>query len=501
MKKLLVYSLLLLQACLWISCYKDKGNYTYHDLNEITFQNIDTTNGYTAVFGNTLSITPKIIGTLDPDGTSRVYKYEWTYDKGADPDTVISVSRDLNVKINVPPGTYVLQYKVTDSLTNVSYHIRTRVNVTTDVFEGYFVLNDVNGVSRLDMLSYQATPKTFTQYTDVLKKMGSSLPPQGKPYQVFCVETAYPGYGTPDSYYIYLLTASGTNRIQSETFAWDAQKTLLYEMFGNVPNDFKAERFTCEMVNGTSPTNLMYAANNAYMRTSNSGFVFQYLPVNAYQGGIGTFKVSPYMVTDGYESILFNMDKRTFVDLYGNTATSVNDVAPALNYPTGKDLVFMTRNYTENCHAILKDPAGSNYYIARFIIGAATTYYDQIMGTDIALATNFAVSPDLGYLFYSVGGKVYEYDLSLKTSKLMIDKGAAQITYLDFQNFFARASKTTYTDWSKLLIVGSYDPGGPAGSNGTLEQYAVQPVNAQITLVNKWTGFGKIASVSYRERN
>ena len=82
----------------------------------------------------------------------------------------------------------------------------------------------------------------------------------------------------------------------------------------------------------------------------------------------------------------------------------------------------------------------------------------------------------------------------------MIDKGASPVTYLAFQQFSPNRSPATYGQWLRWLTVGYSDPAGTEGSNGTLEQYSVPDANEPLVLQKKWTGFGKITSVSYRER-
>jgi hypothetical protein len=133
-------------------------------------------------------------------------------------------------------------------------------------------------------------------------------------------------------------------------------------------------------------------------------------------------------------------------------------------------------------------------------MGVAPDYNQPITAPGFDQATKFAISPDRGYLFYSVGGKVYEYDLALKTAKLMLDKGADEITCLAFQRFFFRTLYTNYDEWCKLLSVGSFAASGSPATGGTLEHYYVPQVNGALELKNKWTGFGKITSIAYRER-
>lgn len=494
----LAYIIAFISICCCTACYKDKGNYSYEPINEVSVTQLDTVNGYLAYYGDTLKIDPVITGTIDKGGTGD-YTYEWSYQLPSNAITVISKEKNLRYKIDMLPGNYSLRLKVTDNKSGVLYHIRTNLQVSTEVYEGYMVLNEVNGMSRLDMLSYQTNTQQFTQITDVLAKMESHLPPQGKPVNIFCMQTAFTTNADASSFKIYLSTESGTSNLNSETFDYTETQDISYEMIGDVPDGFAATSFFGTLRFGSIPTVYMVAHNNVYIRQS-SFPAYPYAALNAYDGAAQPFKASPYVVASPDYCMIFNMDKRTFTRTATFNSSSVYDMLPALNYPTGKDLVYMEMSYSSVNHAIMKDPSTGAYSIIRFYLGSAPTYNDAITGTDIGKATCFAMSPDRGYLFYAVGGKVYEYDLSLKTSKLMLDKGSEEITYLSFQNFFFRTSKATYTSWANLLTVGSYNANGPEGANGTLEQYNVPPVNGQITLANRWTGFGKIKSIAYRER-
>ncbi len=475
------------------ACNKDQGNYVYNDINELSFESFDTVNGYSIFAGDSLKIYPKLIMTKDQDASVSDYSYEWSLhivESLRTYDSVISTEKNLVAKIMFSPGNYFLQYKVTDKTTGVPFHIRTNLMVSTPVYEGYLILNDVDGQSRLDMLSYDNVNHVFAQYTNVLGKMESSLPSQGEPYQVLCIN--YPTH--MGLYGIYLLTASGTNRLEEETFDWEPVNNIRYMMVGAIPEGFKVRRITAEMLYSRYPLLYLYSDESLYTHDPFNLPMFTYIPLNNYGNISQPFRVSPYVATNGNNAVMYDMDNRNFVTA-AYRSKSVTEVSAALNYPTGYDLVYMERNYSNNVYAILQDPSTSKYYLLRFVIGKAQTYFEEITGTDFANATHYAISPDLGYLFYSVGGKLYEYDLSLKTSILMLDKVGEEITYLSFQNFYNRTGNTNYGNWAKLLTVGSYD-----GSNGTLELYSVPSVNGQIVRTNQWTGFGKIVSVAYRER-
>jgi len=505
MKRYLFYGMILAIALSIASCVKDNGNYTYHAINEVTVSNFDTIIGYQVGYGDTLTINPTLNFTRDKSGTG-VYVYQWSFLLGsaAQPpvrDSVISTSKNLSAVIKLSPGTHSLQYYVRDSSTGVTFQTRTNINVTTDVYEGYMLLNNVNGQSRLDMLSYNNAKSSFTQYIDVLKKMGSTVPMTGAPYKVYCAQYTLPNIN-PENYGIFLLSSAGANRIDQETFAYDSTMNVRSMFIGNVPSNFAPQNMVMEGSFGLAyPLIYLFDGNgNIYSYSVFSGYAFHYTPLNTYSASGTPFNVAPYGVTTGSTGTFYNSDKKGFVTAASYNSNFLTDAGATLNYPTGYNMIYMDKDYNNNAFAIMKDPATSNTYLVRFPIGGAVNYNQQIVGTDIDKATCFAISPALGYLFYSVGGKVYEYDPSLKTSILMVDKGSSNITYLNFQHFFNRTNSTVnknYSTWANYLSVASY---GSSPTSGTFELYSVPPVNGQILLVNGWTGFGQITSVSYRER-
>jgi hypothetical protein len=483
----------------FVSCYKDKGNYDYQAVNELAFSNIDTAKGYTVALGETLSITPQVTGTQDPAGSGKSYTYEWSLDF-LGKDSVLSREKNLSTKLVMPPGKYTLQFKVTDQQTGIRFHTRAQLLITTTIFEGYLVMNEVNGKTRLDMLSYYRTDDRFAQLTDVLSLMNSTVPVQGKPRQVFCIETEALRV-TPQTYRIYLVTETGTYKIDPETFGYNKLNDFRYEMVGTLPGNFSPVHLNGSLQYQFMPATFLMEGNNVYTRTY-EGIVFPYVPVNVYAGAAKPFKAFPQVAAydDGFT--LFNMDSRTFTSA---TLGSINvmDIPPGNGFPEGKDMVYMEDHPSTGLgYAVMKDPGLPNYHLLRFYPGYGfADYFEPVNAVDFDKATHFAASPELGYLFYSVGGKLYEYDPFLQQSFLMLDKGNAEITYIAFQKFFNPNFYSKYTEFGNLLTVGTLNPSGSEGSNGMLEQYVVPPVNAALQKKHTWTGFGKITSVSYRERN
>lgn len=515
MNKLLIRSLYILATVVVIaSCAKDKGNYDYHEINEVDIDNFDSENGYQVLFGEVLSISPALKMTQNPSPEN--YTYEWSLRlpgvQGVNGkparDSVLSTDQNFNKKVELAPGSYVLQYKVTDKTTNMRFQERANLTVTTDVYEGFLILSDVNNQSRLDMISAKKnSTDSLVQYTDVLAKMGSTLPMTGKPYQVNCMLWTRSNID-PLNYGIFVLNGAGTNRIHQETFAFAPTMNIRYQMLGNVPADFAAERITGKFSGAITISYLMYANGNMYTYSTSGGYIFKYEPVNIYTINSTPFRVSKYAATNGNQSLMYDMDGRNFVSLSTFSNATVAKLPDNFGYPTGYDLLYMEKDYNNVVFAIMQDPVTSKRYVLRVRLNLAFNvnngdYFKEITGTDIANATCFAMSPELGYLFYSVGGKVYEYDASLNSSILMVDRGAEEVTYLDFQFFYnalAAKANPNYRNWRNWLMVGSYNPAGPAGNNGTLKLFSVPPVNGQLVEKISFGGFGKIVSVSYRER-
>lgn len=504
MKKILYLTIATL--CVYCTaCNKDLGNYEYTEINKMGFSGIDSVSEVVA--GEVLRITPEIIHTSIARENNLAYEwstliadlgladYEWTDRE------VLSNERNLDVPINLSPGSYYLYYTVTDTETGLFHREQSRLEVTSDVYEGYLVLSDVGGKPRLDMLSYKVSDESMQLYVDILKRMGSPLVLEGEPLKVYC----YPYLGNP--YGIYIMTSESTDRVHPENFDYQINYNLSYDFLVGVNERVVAQNMvgTPNLIPGMT---WVYADGNVY--NAWRSFITQMFanPINAYRGGT-TFRVSPYIAGElnsfSPSVVMFNEEKQTFVKCQtnGSTSTDMYTDNPLFNYQVGMDLKYMEWNYGGSVHAILHDTANNKYYLARFTIAGVQSYWGEITADDFDQASHFAFSPQLGYLFYSVGDKLYEYDPSLNTSILMLDKQGKEITFLNFNYFFRRniaAKRSTYGVWENWLNVGSNDPTKLSDQSGTLEMFSVPPSNGMLVKENSIDGFGKIVSISYRER-
>ncbi|MFH6934777.1 PKD-like family lipoprotein [Flavobacterium sp. FlaQc-30] len=496
LKNIKAQTVLLALLFLSVSCSDDIGNYNYKNINEIKATGIEKT--YTVYSGDHLKIIPNLNPTLDDGNDPNRYTYEWS---AVDPliinpllaKTVIAKTKNLDIDLKLAPAKYTIYYFVKDNATGVTWQQEPfTLTVISSIYEGWLALGDVDGKARLDMVSILpnvAEPKIIT---DVLEKSGSDLKLSGKAVNVYCFKNPLL---TTLMYGIYVTASeSGTSRIDQDSFGWTPTQNIAYEMVdGSIPRNFGVDF----MKSALQSENFLYSKGNIYyfLRPMQIGYS---LPQNKVDIETKPFYAAPFIAENGGSTgspVFYDRDGHRFlryICVSGICSKMPQAVGTGtiLDWSnTNSDLVYMTTtpfNGYEN-FAVLKNISTGKYNLLRFNMGFVQTYYKEILNApDFDKATHFAVSPDSGYLFYTVGSKLYEYDNGTQSAKLMLDKGAEEITYIGFH-----ANSKTFAN---KLVVGSYS------TTGTLELYTVPPVNGALVLTNSYTGLCKIVDVAFRAR-
>ena len=128
---------------LFFSCYEDKGNYSYGELETIKISNVESE--YTKIYlDERLQIDPQV-ETSDPHAD---LKYKWTF-LG---DTIaLSSQLALDTFMSWKPASYNLVLQVTNSNTGYTVYKQTKVTVNTEFSIGWYVLKDDGSVADLDL--------------------------------------------------------------------------------------------------------------------------------------------------------------------------------------------------------------------------------------------------------------------------------------------------------------------------------------------------------------
>ncbi|RXM46905.1 PKD-like family lipoprotein [Flavobacterium sp. YO64] len=478
-------------------CSEDEGNYNYNAINEIAVTGVEK--AYTAYSGEYFKITPNLNATIDDGNNPDRYTYEWVVVSPskilADPTSVIllATTKDLDGILKLPSGKYDVYYFVKDKVTGVTWQQKPfELNVISSIYEGWLAIGNVDGKARLDMVSILPGIPEPRIITDVLDASGSALKLSGSAVEVSCF-----GAATASSAYGVYVTAteSGTARLDPNSFGWTQSQNFAYETLGGAfPTDFGVDFMQTP---GSGSENFVYSKGNIYYYYR--PFNIKYgLPQNILESETKPFYAAPFIATNSGASgmpVFFNNDTRSFVRFSyskGNCSPMppVAESTTTLDWNnTNSDLIYMTTSGFNGFEsfAVLKNRSTGKYNLLRFSRTLVQSYYKEILNApEFDKATKFAVSPDSGYLFYAVGGKVYEYDNGTQSAKLMINKGSEEITYIGFHAYARNADKK--------LVVGSY------GTTGKLELYTVPPVNGDLVLTDTYSGLCKIVDVAYRGR-
>lgn len=509
---------------LFTSCRKDLGNYEYVDINSLQIKGINAT--YNLATAENPNITPELTFSKDPGYDVGNYTFEWiSINENAasnEQRRLIHTKPNLDIPFPLGVGTYAIFYKVTEKATGVSWQKKFTIKVNGAYKGGWAVLSEINSNSRLDYFEYDhATgtyPKVYRDFTNQFADPVSGVPLQipGKPKFLTGWTTRTSATGNGNKYFLYIGTENNVSKINvSDGFNWKEQYAFKFETAGAMALDY---------VDYIIPnlTGEAYAYRDGDVFYANTTYQYAFgTPINRLSNN-AYFKVSKWQARSSYSQIasvllMYDITNKRFVR---NSGGATNSVSP-LPYTAGTsafdpnnvgmDLVWMGQTYAfgGRAYAVLKN--GSNkYYLARMNNAAAFAVYamDEISNCpDIAQAEQFAVDQQYGYLHYSVGGKVYQYDVDSKATKLMKDYGNLKVTLLKYNMGiyvrFPDAVNPVYaTTYGKRflpilsnLICATYDPAAP-GTSGKVEMFEVPQFNGAFKTFSTYDGFGKVADVT-----
>lgn len=529
----LLYILVLL---LVVSCYDDKGNYDYHEIAEITIENVPEV---IEVLGSSdhIVIEPKVTSSLEGEITDGNPNFEFTYKlekksggtlyNEAWVDLNPSKSLNLDTLAAFPADTYIGVFTVTDLRSGIQAVATFDIKVTSSTYEGWMILcneGDQNR-ARMDMISVISAERIIPAY-DLLTPLG--LPELKNATNI----GFYPNLYASPSDVIYVMSEEGAYKIDKETFKTDESWSIYLIDFIIPPTEGKIVDYV-SLNSGSvagSLVNFCVSNNgNAYAQVLGAaGAAFEY-PINtSMRGGTPEYKVAPYIGVsmarpgNGEAALFYDVDNQRFVGWKYGTSTDIQQTLTPLTDPenklfsfqTGMDLVYMesTRYSNGLVYSILQDASGKRVIYGINMSGNGFTQeakYENLDAVDFDKATAFAFHSQYPYLFYAVGNKVYLHNLGTNTTYLLdnISLGnQEEVTMLKF-NLYQQTQLTLLNNQSDEfmarqyeLMVGSYDTSVDGVNGGTLGFYTVDGVNNNVSKRTEYSGFAKIKDVVYRER-
>ena len=229
MMRNILFVLTIFMAVVVSGCFDDKGNYDYHEINELQVTGLPGEMQMKYRNVDTLRVTPGIEATADDGSMPDRYSFKWeavSQPKVGDIQTtsyVIGEERDLNYFVELPDGEYDVNCLVKDTITRVTWKGSFKLKVTTQLNEGWLVLSDVNGYARLDLISMSAKEDLVVR--DLLR----DAPQLKGPKRINTVfDMYYLQWGTDPRF--YLITETTTATLDVDTYEWDDGNDIRYEI-------------------------------------------------------------------------------------------------------------------------------------------------------------------------------------------------------------------------------------------------------------------------------
>ncbi len=417
---------------LGVSCYRDKGNYSYEDLNEIT---IDLPDQVAVQQGMLLEVEPKLLFALEENEENLSYEWVITVPTSADSvNVVLSTNRNFSERIDYSSGNiYPFSFKVTDNNTGVTYRKGLSLEVRTNYQPGYFVLEQDGEHS--DISFYNTGINEV--FHNVFSEVNPEIALKSKAIDLFSVD--YEGFSSPDG-----KVAAGN-------------MTMLFGEDWGYVIDYRS----CRVISGieqmfmTAPAVIrpQVLANNIEQTSTfvliNDGKIYR-----MYQSEGQTVFGEPLLAPDGSETacasfigsgvnlrglmgvLYFDEGKHRFYSRYQATNTTLNDVTGT--YVEGSDTLFYANKVNEDWELIGMPQGGMMntcyYMVFKAPDGIHTIKYDMAGGgfnrgplhkvteedaPGMGDSPCFAAPPmsNREQVYYANGNEIRLYDVLANTSR------------------------------------------------------------------------------------
>ncbi|MBB4035654.1 hypothetical protein GGR21_001549 [Dysgonomonas hofstadii] len=517
-----------------ISCYDDKGNYDYNDINEIEIEGIEEE--YSLRMEELLTIKPILKSSIQ--GNEANYKYQWIFlsiqiDKKLYYNYTFSNDKYLeDVWLQLPGGSYTAYYKITDTSTGIEWVSKNfKISISDEIASGILVLSDVNDKARVDFISYFNNELTLK--LDVLSIINSEYPDFGKPLSLSCYsDNNSPKMGATvedGRYAVTILTNTGAYRLHPGNFTYDPLYNLNYVFIGNPSDDFIAMRIA-EGGYLIDNSNNVYLYNYTYSTYWTVGIYVnttvdsKYINVSPMIGAVTPTSSYGGIVMYDTDNKSFIYQRGSFIKYSSYFSTSLEQTFNELEFKmnnTGKDLLYLFCRETEasvsmpKIYCILKDPVTEELFIGSFEFGNTIkqTMYAKIPLVDSENIREFAMGQNISktgnlnpFLYYRTDNKVYVYNINDGDNKVVYTAPDNNIiTTMKFLGNSRNVSSSS--EWLEDLMIATYDPAKPANSCGKLEVMKVTPLYGDLNINEyneekmEWTGFGKIVDIEWKSRS
>lgn len=532
MKMIYNRCIIAISMLLFVSCYEDKGNYTYSETEkiEITFPDNIVAMSRAEYVTFSPKVVSSIVGEIKADNSNYEFNCKMAYshrnpETGRDEmwlDVNAEKKKDLNFFADFPANTYQMYYSVTNKETGVATGIKGYIKVLSSTYEGWMVLSNV-GIDdevRVDMISKDSKGETVI----ALGVLGEKAPSLKRGTALVISPSLF-----ANAEAIYLMSYSGAYRLNVDDLQASEDNNIKFTDFilpttPGAPLSLLSVHTNYGGAAASGPLSRVCVTDlgDAYAITSgNSGASFEFLMNTDKPGEDRTYQVSPMIGTSmarvGNSScvLLYDVTNKRFVGW--NYSSGDNHLLFSLNdpgegqkfsYTTGMTLIDMesTRYSDGLVYSVLEDNAHKRYVYGINLSGskfAQESVYENVTAEHFNDAIDYAFHSQYPFMFYCHGNKIYSYNLGThvinEIKTLNADETVTKLKFNLYQNMDLKKMNDQSDEFMAKqfqLIVGSTTK----DENGGIVRFYSIDVTGKMTLEEEYKGFGKVVDVTYRER-
>lgn len=470
----------------FIGCYKDKGNYNYHEVNDVNIQTSDTV---IAIQGDTLNITPVLKQALAKDESQ--LKFEWsvkirTTGVGSDStNLILSEQRNLSIPVTLYAESdyYAMNYKVTDITTGITYRKQIALMVTTNYRNGWMVLEQANDHTDISFVNTLQSKAYHHVYSDANPE--TPLPASAHHvYNFQFPQTTYNGQVLPRSILSVVLFADGGYILDNANYKKEANYASL---FSTQPAVIQPQHMNMD----DSPDMITINAGKLYRRSYSKGQLlfsnvfaapdnadYVFAPLNAATIYNSNYFIKLYFDTANHRFLAEQYQNSTLYAYSsdGSMEFDPNDVQKKL-LAMAKGMAFQFK-----VHALFKNYDNDDCFLYTFSLLRPGSVVQVLDSPGIHNSPSYAFSTSQDQMYYAADNQIYLYDLVSNSSSVIYSFPAGEnISSIQIEG-------------ASTLIVSTYN-----GISGAVYSFLLNSVGEIDggTYNNQYTGFGKIIHMGY----
>ncbi|WP_270581079.1 PKD-like family lipoprotein [Butyricimonas virosa] len=408
---------------LLFACYDDKGNYDYHDINQITISGIDSLIRCDQM--DLLHIPVSLEGTQYAD-TNR-FTYFWEINR-----KIVSMTKDLNVYVNFPLGENEARFVVTDKEFGTKAFKYFKINVSSSTAgDGILVLSKYKGhaelsFKRLDKEGSVFTPNFYEALTG--NYLGTNprrihrdyLPEANNINSGLKIETDHQIKCLSEE---TLQEIEGNAILDHNYYIKEAQGLPSGDITGFEVKAFNHQATTMEGMMNTNYTctiagDEFWTIQSTCVPSMNMWLKLAFMQIKSpWKGTLSpTMFLSSLVESGGQNYTVANMymfDETVGQFWYNNLLSANNVGVPELGTYSGYSLLFGTHTATkDHAVAVLSDGAGYRMLYMNLSNGTQSVLADFAVPSNIINeTTSYYPMKNEAYMLFTTNDKLYRYNL------------------------------------------------------------------------------------------